>query len=371
LVSPRMFFFLYLSMTTSRFLYRLRQLIISLLLFVPVSLLSQLEQQDVRHVDTIDTSMDIFETEDPMKITLTLDLKKFQKEKFKGEYMPVQFLYEFNDTLVLEKEMRMKARGAFRRSHCSLAPFWLNIRKADVENVHLQDVKKIKVVTNCMGSKAYNEYVLKEYLAYKIYNIISPISFRVRLVRMTYVDTGRKNKITEGWAFLIEPEEMLAERLDAVAVINDELSMALMNPGDMDRVALFMYLIGNCDFSVTGRHNLKVLGMPGYGTGGYTPVPYDFDYTGLVNASYAVPGETLGITSVRERYYLGPCRKDEVYMAAIEHLNQYREDILQMVNDFEYIDQKHKKSVIQYLQDYFALAGQHDMLKISLKLTCR
>jgi hypothetical protein len=357
-------------MKHSRFSNRLVLLIMSILLSVTVSLHSQDEQEDVRQVDTIETSVDIFEVEDPMKITLTLDLKKYQKEKFEGEYMPVHFRYEFNDTLFMEKELRLKARGAFRRSHCSLAPFWLNIRKADVENVHLQDVKKIKVVTNCKGSKAYDEYVLKEYLAYKIYNIISPISFRVRLVRMTYVDTGRKNKVTEGWAFMIEPEEMLAERLDALAVKKDELSMALMNPEDLDRVALFMYLIGNCDYSVRGRHNVKILGMPGFGTGGYTPVPYDFDYTGLVNASYAIPGENLGISSVTERYYLGPCRKDEAYVASIEHINQYREDILQLVNDFKYLDEKLQKSVIKYLEDYFAVAGRNNMLKSSIQRTC-
>ena len=121
-------------MKHSQFTNRLVLLILGILLSVPGSLISQVEQQPVRHVDTLDTSADIFEEEDPMKITLTLDLKKYQKEKFKGEYMPVHFLYEFNDTLFLEKEMRMKARGVFRRSHCSMAPFWLNIRKADVAN---------------------------------------------------------------------------------------------------------------------------------------------------------------------------------------------------------------------------------------------
>jgi hypothetical protein len=357
-------------MMHSRFSNRLAQLILSIFLSVPVSLFSQVEQQDVRQVDTIDTSVDIFEAEDPLKITLTLDLKKFQKEKFKGEYMPVQFLYEFNDTLFLEKEMRIKARGAFRRSHCNLAPFWLNIRKADVENVHLQDIKKIKVVTNCMGSKAYDEYVLKEYLAYKIYNIISPVSFRVRLVRMRYVDTGRKNKVTEGWAFLIEPEEMLAERFGALVFKKDDLSTRLMKPGDMDIAALFQYMIGNFDYSITGRHNMKILGLPGFGSEGYTPVPYDFDYSGLVDASYAIPGENLGIRSVTERYYLGPCREDEAYLEAIEHINHYREDILQLVNDFEYLDQKYKKNLIWYLEDYFAMAGRNNMLKYSIQRTC-
>lgn len=358
-------------MMSSIFPSRLQALVLFLLLAIPSLLISQVEPQHVNYVDTIDTSADIFEDEDPMKITLTLDLKQYQKEKFKGEYMQVHFLYEFNDTLFLEKEMRMKARGAFRRSHCRMAPFWLNIRKADVENIHLQDVKRFKVVTNCQGSKAYDEYVLKEYLAYKIYNIISPISFRVRLVRMKYVDTGRKNKVSEGWAFMIEPEAMLAERAGGIVVKKDDLATSLMKPWDMDLAAMFMYMIGNSDYSITGRHNMKILGMPGFGSEGYTPVPYDFDYSGLVDASYAIPGPDLGVTSVRERYYLGPCRSDEAYRDAIDYIDQYREEILQIVNDFEYLEEKKRKSVISYLEDYFAEAGTDYMLKNSLQKTCR
>jgi hypothetical protein len=188
---------------------------------------------------------------------------------------------------------------------------------------------------------------------------------------MTYVDTGRKNKVTEGWAFMIEPEEMMAERNDALVVENDKLSMRLIKPGQLDVVALFMYMIGNADFSVTGRHNIKILGMPGYGTEGYTVVPYDFDYSGFVNASYAVPGENLGISSVRERYYLGLCRSDEVFVEAIEHIYQYREQLLQMVNDFKYLQEKDKREVLDYLEEYFALSANASLLINSLKQTCR
>ncbi len=88
---------------------------------------------------------------------------------------------------------------------------------------------------------------------------------------MTYVDTGRKNKVTEGWAFMIEPEEMLAERKGARVVKNNELPTTLMRPLEMDVLALFQYMIGNTDFSVSGRHNIKILGLPGFGTNGYTP----------------------------------------------------------------------------------------------------
>lgn len=346
-------------------------LIIGILVLFPFSLFSQDEPSTIRYVDTIDISADIFDDREPMRITMTFDIKKYQREKNKGEYMPVHFLYQFNDSIYLEKDMHLKARGNFRRNFCSMAPFWLNIRKAGVANEKLQDTRRIKVVTSCRDSETFDDYVLKEYLCYKIYNILSPVSFRVRLLKMTYVDTGRKNKLTEGWAFMIEPEVMVAERNEAIVVENDQLAMRLIKPEQLDVLTLYMYMIGNADFSVTGRHNVKILGMPGFGTEGYTLVPYDFDYSGAVNASYAVPGANLGISSVRERYYLGLCRDDDSYREAIEEINQKREEILRVVSDFEYLGEKQKEEMLAYLGEYFALASQFDLISSSLRKTCR
>lgn len=359
-----------LSKIATRSGFGFSMLIIGMLLFSPGSLLCQQVEPQIRQVDTIDTFLDLFDETSPMCITLTLDLKRFQREKHKGEYMPVCFHYELNDTMLLEKTMRIKARGNFRRSHCNLAPFWLNLRETNVKDENLQNIKRIKIVTHCKGSKSYEEYVLKEYLCYKIYNIISPVSFRVRLVRMKYVDTGRDNRVTEGWAFMIEPQEMLAERNDAQLVKKDDLAMRLMRPFEMDVMALFQYMIGNADYSVAGRQNIKILGFPGPGIQRYSPVPYDFDYSGFVDTYYAIPGDNLGIRSVRERYYLGLCREDEAYIAAIEHINQYRDEILQLVEDLEYLDPKSKKNAIAYLQEYFKLATVHRVLISSLERTC-
>lgn len=331
---------------------------------------AQLEVEHVRQVDTIETSLDLFGEADPMNITLTFDIKKYQREKHKGEYMPVHFRYQLNDSIYLEKEMRLKARGMFRRNHCSLAPFWLDIKKTDLQTGELKGIDRIKIVTHCKGGHAYEEYVLKEYLCYKIYNIISPVSFRARLVRMTYVDTGRKNKTTEGWAFMIEPQEMLAQRLDAVEIKRDDLSTSLLRPWEMDILAVFQFMIGNVDYSIFGSQNIKFLGLPGYGSAGYSPVPYDFDYTGLVDTYYAIPSEFTGINSVRDRYYLGPCREVSSYEAAIEHVQQLRDDILQVIRDFEYLDEKHKDEVIDYLEEYFELSENKRSLISSFQRTC-
>jgi len=321
--------------------------------------------------DTFSTSIDMFEVLAPMDFTLTYDMKAFQRDKNKDEYRDVHFLYQFSDSIAIEHTLRIKPRGQFRKSHCSYAPFWLNIRKADVANENLQEVKKFKVVTQCRGGKDYSDYVLKEFLAYKIYNLLSPVSFRVRLVHMKYIDTGRKNKESESWGFLIEPEEMVAVRNEGVVIKKDEISMRYMRTGEMDLAALFQYMIGNPDYSIAGRHNMKILGLPGFGSEGYTPVPYDFDYTGLVNAEYAIPGENLGISSVRERYYMGSCREDKEYQVAIDHILRHREEILELVSEFPYLSDKHKNEMIGYLEDYFSSASGPNFIRSKLKSTCR
>ena len=362
--------FIFLSNPGSPYKHRLVFLIISVLVLIPRFLYSQIEVEHVRQVDTIETSIDLFGETQPMYITLTLDLKKFQKEKMKGEYMPVHFLYQLSDSLQLEKEMRMKARGKSRRKLCSLAPFWLDIGNADLQDEEQQDIERIKFVTHCKNSITYEEYVLKEYLCYKIYNIISPVSFRVRLARMTYVDTGRDNKVTEGWAFMIEPMEMLEQRFNATEIKDKGLLCRQMRPVEMNRLALFQYMIGNPDYSVPLRHNVKIVELPGFGAAGYTAVPYDFDYSGLVDAYYAVPSEYLDITSVKERYYLGPCRADVDFTLAIEQLNLCREEILQLVEDFKYLDEKVKKSVLRYLEEYFEGAEHQTSLIFGFQRTC-
>lgn len=350
---------------------RNKLLLLTLILVSPLLLEGQDVPQPGDVIDTIYTRVDLFEQEDPLRISLTFDLKHYQRNKHRDEYLPVNFTYRINDTLRLEKEMRIKPRGNFRRDHCLLAPFWLNIKKSRVSNRFLQDIKKIKIVTHCGDSRNYQDYLLREYLAYKIYNLLSPVSFRVRLIDMTYINTGRKGREIHSWAFMIEPEELLAERHQAVVIKKDDLSMRLMEPEAFDLVAQFMYMIGNADYSVVGRHNLKILGIGNFGSRGFTPVPYDFDYSGLVDASYAHPSENLGIRSVRERYYLGLCREDEAYRIAIDKLDIHREEIQELVRSFPYLDEKEKEQMMGYLESYFEAAANPARLIRSLKSTCR
>lgn len=337
----------------------------------PGYVFSQDDESDHFYSDTLSTQVDLFSVEEPMDLTLRFDIKNYQRGKMKGEYMPVQLTYHVNDTLDINKKVRVKARGEFRRQHCILPPFWLNIRKAKVGNKYLEGTKRIKIVTHCKDSKQYEQYVIKEYLAYKIYSEISPYSFRVRLIRMKYIDTGRKNKETSSWAFMIEPEDMMAERLGVMSVKSDVVSMQYTDTLMMNVVGVYMFMIGNSDYSIAGRHNVKLIRRLDPIKPLPVPVPYDFDYAGIVNASYAIPGENLGLLSVTERYYLGPCRDDHHYLTAIDRIQKNRERINEIVESSPYLDEKNKKEMLRYLEGYFSLAEKPGNLISRIKSTCR
>ena len=339
--------------------------------YLPGYVLSQEEETDHFYSDTLSIQVDLFSVEEPMDITLKFDIKSYQREKLKGEYLPVQLTYQVNDTLDINKKVKVKARGEFRREHCILPPFWLSIKKAKVGNKYLEDINKIKIVTNCKGSKQYEQYLFKEYLTYKIYNEISPYSFRVRLIRMKYIDTGRKNKETNSWAFMIEPEDMMAVRLGVKSVKMDAVSQRYTDTLTTDIVSIFMYMIGNADYSVMGRHNLKLIRRMDPINPLPVPVPYDFDYAGLVNAYYAIPGENLGLTSVTQRYYLGLCREDHYYIAAIDQILKNKNEILGLVESSPYLDDKNRNEMVKYLGEFFTSAEVPESLIREIRRTCR
>ena len=73
-------------------------------------------------------------------------------------------------------------------------------------------------------------------------------------------------------------------------------------------------------------------------------VPYDFDFTGLVDASYAIPDDKItGTTSIRERIFLGVCRSREVYQKDLEEFLEKKEEFYRLINEFPYLNEKQKR----------------------------
>jgi len=333
-----------------------------------------LSGQDERYPTFRDTAAvyeDLFGIREPLNLTLKFNLKEFQKTKRKEEYHPAVLTCQVSDSFQVTHNVRIRARGEIRQQICITPPIWLNIRHAGIEAQDLTDIIKMKMVVRCKSSNTYDSYVLKEYLVYQIWNLLSPYSFNTRLVKLKIIDTGRKNKEREDWAFIIEPEDMMAQRNNCMSINSDRLSLKTVNREWMDKVAYFSYMVGQADYSVTGRHNLKILTPKEYGPTGFIPVPYDFDYCGLVNAEYAVPGDNLGITSVTERYYLGACRSEAVHQKTIDWLASFREEIINMIMDFEYLPERERVSVINYIESYYKESESRGFIDRHITPSCR
>jgi hypothetical protein len=338
-------------------------------------------QEAVQNNDTVDQELsyavasekafDFFDSEEPLQVTLTFDVREFIKSKNNPKYNDAILTLETNSGNFLSQRIKIKARGEMRRSYCSFPPIMLKFISDDGETAQIQGKGKLKLVTPCHQSVKYENYVFKEYLAYKLFNHVTPYSFKTRLVKINYVDINRPSQNHATFGFLIENEEKMAERNQAVVLDTKYATQKQMLPEDMARVALFNYMIGNTDWSVPAQHNTKILKSMTVPSEKGIPVAYDFDFSGFVNASYAAPNEELPIETVNDRYYLGFCYSKEELDPIIEEFGERKELFLNTISNFEYLPTGTKKQLTSYINSFYKVYKYENVLISDLNRTCK
>jgi hypothetical protein len=318
-------------------------------------------------------SFRLFEDDNPIAISLRFDLSTYFREKPQKEYLKANITFYLSKTDSINKDIKLKTRGIFRNQYCMFAPIELNFKKADFGYSDLNSITKIKLVPQCGPGKDKEDYVLREYLAYKLFNVLTDTSFRVRLLTVNYIDSEKKKKTVKQYGFLIEPADMLAARTHSVLIKSTTLNQKSIVPKIMDRLAIFNFMIGNYDWSVPGQHNIQVIRSLNFDPSGLgIAIPHDFDWTGLVNASYAIPAEIVGTENVRERLFLGVCRTKEVYQKELDLFLEKKVAFYKVINDFPYINQKAKKDMTVYLDGFYdQLVGKRDLILYNLMNMCK
>jgi hypothetical protein len=321
--------------------------------------------------DTVKTN-GFFDTEVPLKITLKYDITSFIRNKQKAEYIDAELIVYNDNEAPVTKKIRIMARGNFRKGQCYFPPLFLNFKTDEIERTELKGVNKIKVVTHCTTGKNNDNIVLKEYLAYKLYNILTEKSFRVRLADITYIDTGKKKQQFREIGFIIEPVELVAKRNNCVLIEPTVVRGENLVEEDADRSALFQYMISNTDWRFKGGHNTKYMKSLTDITSKVIPVPYDFDFSGFVDASYAFPQSWSTSETLFERDYLGYCREnDEFYMKSIELFMGKQDQIMKTISTFSLLPEKERKVINQFTEDFFKDAKDAKRLISALKSECR
>jgi len=328
------------------------------------SIADQKAKQDKTHKE-----FGLFEHEDLLEITLRFDLSAYLRTKPKKEYLKADIIFHPNHTDSINRNIRLRTRGEYRHQNCYYAPIELNFKKVDFGYKDLNKIGKLKLVNECQAGSGNSEYLLKEYLIYKMFSVFTDTSFRVRLLKLNYIDSENKRKPVRIYGFFIEPLEMLTSRTNTAEIKSVNLTQKSIFPYSIDRLAIFNYMIGNYDWHVPEQHNVKIIKPLVFDPGGLAvAVPYDFDWTGLVNAPYAVPAENVGISSIRERLFVGMCRSREEYRKNLEIFIEKKDEFYRLINEFPYLGKREKKEMTDYLDGFYNdVAGRQRLIDNFLK----
>lgn len=269
-----------------------------------------------------------------------------------------------------ELPARIRGRGNFRlkRSTCrDMPPLRLNFVKEDVVGTLFDGQDRIKLVTHCRDDDDYEQNVLEEYLAYRLYNQISDQSFRVRLALITYVDT-EENESRTRHGFLIEDEDRMAARLGGAIEEFEQIHPHRYVEGTEPRVSVFSFMIGNTDFSSVAGHNVVVVRLE---DGGLIPIPYDFDWSGLVGARYARPAEQLHIRHVRQRLYRGFCRPGQSFEPVFESFRELKPALPSLYEELDGWKEDDGKKAREYLDEFFEVLEDEGKARREIVEACR
>ena len=326
----------------------------------------------------------LFASHEPLTFTIEAPLTSIFKERGKERNEHAgRLILAGTDGQPATLKVQVRTRGKTRaeRRICEFPPLRLDFDSAGTGTV-FEGQNDLKLVTHCQSGRAeYEQYVLQEYLVYRMYNLLTDVSFTPRLARITYVDTDAKRDTITRYGFLLEPVEAVAARNGVQALRIREVTPHLANPSSVTLVEVFQYLIGNPDWSAFGLepgedaccHNTVPVGAE---TGPIYSVPYDFDIAGIVNTRYAdrlfgTPERNMGIRSVRQRVYRGLCWSEQHLADAFALFNQKREVIYALYRGQPELHPEILKETIEYLDEFYDTINDPRKVKREFTSKCR
>ncbi len=314
--------------------------------------------------NTVDVSKisKLFSGSSPISVRLEYSSKDIKQKTKDSKYAETTIHYKTIDSIWFTIPAKIRARGNFRRERCGVLPIKVKIQTFNQDVIDSLGSKKLKLVQPCFLNKKSNDNLLKEYIAYKLYEIITPYHFKTRLLQIDFSETKKPKKLKRNRfpGFLIEPIEDVAKRLDG-KVVSAKLSYSILDDKASVRLALFQFLIGNTDFSTIYQHNCKLL----YHNKKYIPIPYDFDLSGLVNPDYAVvsniAGESLEINRVTQRLYRGIKTDEKTVQSVRKEFLGKKKQILEaiMASEEDFDNPREYKRVVKFINDFFKIIGNH------------
>lgn len=312
-----------------------------------------------------------FADETPIAVTIVANLGRLRRDdEDDAPWRSATLRWEGAAGASGEMPIRARTRGIWRLRNCHFPPLRLDLPRGAARETPFAGLNRPKLVTHCRDDDDRgDEYLLRELQLYRIQRVLTPYAHRARLLRATWVDSATGRPTTTRWAILLEEPDALARRVGGHIVDSQGATPADLDPTSSAIAWLFQYMIGNTDWSVGALHNIELVAT----TGLLHPVPYDFDFSGMVEAFYAAPPPQLPIRSVRDRLYRGFCTSGDELARAIALFQERRPAIEALYAD-EIGRLLHRRSTsraLDYLADFYRTIGDPRRVQRDLVGACQ
>ena len=316
----------------------------------------------------------LFRSDTALNITITTNFKSFLSERDSLKLAKHEALLSYPDSggTLISVPVSLRARGHFRRQarNCQFPPVRLDFKSSAVKSSLLKGLSRLKITTNCRpGNSEYEQYILQEFALYRVYASLTELSLKTRLARITYRDTLGKVAPITTWAFFTEDMGDLAGTSNLRLMKANGALFADLEQQPLATLSVFEYFIGNTDWSISGQHNITLFSDSL--ANNVTAVPYDFDWTGAVDARYAFPDARLAIRRVTDRLYRGLCLTPELFTSTIEQFKSKRATIDGLLTTTPGLTPERAKHMQEYFDEFWKRTNDPRSLQREFARDCQ
>lgn len=296
---------------------------------------------------------EFFKSEQPVAITLTTDLGRIRKDK--GAKKPWRSgTVKYVDPAGKEHSIpvQLRTRGIWRLKNCEIPPMRVNFARATSVGTPFWGLDMPKLTSVCRDDDTYEQYILQELQLYRVQNLLTPVSHKARLVNITYVDSANGKVFAKRSAIMLEEPLAMAQRLGGMEVKLKGAKADDLDPFHNAFAGMFQYFIGNTDWSIAGLHNMELLSQL---DGTVIPIPWDYDFSGAINARYATTDPSLTISRVRDRLYRGYCGPPEEVHKVVALFKEKKDAIYALYSDEigKMLRPNTVKETLSYFDDFY------------------
>jgi hypothetical protein len=311
----------------------------------------------------------LFRSDAPLELTLASDFRAVMRDRNPKSVatFPATISFAAADGSTRTIPLRIRSRGHSRRNPitCTFAPLRLEFDKATTRGTVFEGHGGLKLGTHCRSGA--EEVIVREYAIYRMYNLLTPNSFRARLAKMTYVDAATGRQVAAQTGLFLEDDDDVAKRMEGRIITLAGALFPRLDQDSLSLMMLFQYMIGNTDFSIIAHHNVRIVETQNVRR---HPVPYDFDYSGLADSGYGAVAQSLPIASVRDRLYRGPCRTTAEWQPHLDKVLAAKPDVLAVLDSVEGLRASYRRSAKGYLEQFYKTITQPRLLKRELIDPC-